>query len=361
MPRSATLALSLALSLATLASGQSSVSLQERVDLLAEQVHLRYRHHPPSLVARRDAIAATLDAWNQASSAGPSTANRQLLTEWIDSALRAAMPGGSGVMPATPSFVAPEPVAPAAPQAEPIPDPIESATALPKPVAEPTEAPAPKANRPGDSSDRVARSNTVRSQFSAPRATEARSTAKPVTPAVEPAEAPSTPRRSKWSRNPSAAPLKWRDPFVDDPDASPNPLRSGVRRQSNRPTIPAVAKAKIDLRQLSADIRGYNAAVRDLQADVMQVRAADLNGLIRVADELSHLEERRQFLDLYRGGLTASQQAMLPNSPSVELIRELVLRKAETIAEQSSPQQAERRAIEQLRERLARIGGADAF
>lgn len=327
----------------TLPSVPNKASLQDRVDRLAEQIHLRHRHHEPSLEKHRDAVAAVLTEWNRVSQSGDSINNRQQLASWLDAAMRAVMPGGSNAMPGVPSFE--EPIAPIttietlAPRATP--------EAIPPPIVAATPA----------------KSATPRSQFSAPRSqqvpSQPRSAAKPVTPAAEPAVQPK-PQRSKWSRNPSAAPLEWRDPFADDPSASPNPLRSGVRHKALRPTVRTARSVRIDLRQLAADIRGYNVALRELQATVLGLSDSDIFGLANAAEELGRLEERHGFLALYRSGLSVGRQAALPDSPPVQLVRELVLRKAAVLTQQGPPQQRdEQRALEELKERLARLSSPE--
>lgn len=358
------LTLALTLAMASIAPAEVGSSLQDRVDRLAEQIHLRYRHHEPSLEKRRDAVAAVLVEWNRVMSSGDSETNRQQITAWLDAAMVTVMPGGSGRIPEAPRFADPTIartiLAPSDPVSGVV-QPIEAFEVAPTPASRivdqrvPTSRLAEKEVVPS----KIA-SGGLQSRFSAPRAAQQRSAAKPVTPSIETPRS-QAPRRSKWSRSPSAAPLEWRDPFVDDPAASPNPLRSGVRRKTQRPVTQSARAVKIDFRQLAADIRGYNGAIRDLQASVLNLPDSDVFGLVEAAEELNRLEERRQFHELYRSGLSVSQQAVLPGSPSVELVRELVVRKATAMTQQAPPRQrAEQRALEQLKERLARTGGANA-
>ena len=157
----------------------------------------------------------------------------------------------------------------------------------------------------------------------------------------------SAPQRSKWSQHPSAAPLEWRDPFADDPNASSNPLRSGSRHEARRPEYRLSRSTAVNLRQLSTDIRGYNAALRSLQSAVMELKPSDAVALAAAAEELDRLDERRQFLDLYREGLTPDEERVLPKSPSAEVVRELVRRKTETISGRASSSQREERRAQQ--------------
>ncbi len=117
--------------------------------------------------------------------------------------------------------------------------------------------------------------------------------------------------------------------------------------------------ARVNQTQLAAEVRGYNQAMRDLQVTVMRLAADDVFGLAEAVEQLERLEQHRQFLDLYREGLTTAEKSRLPASPSVELVRELVRRKANELAHQTPPNKgAERRALEQLNARLADLGGS---
>lgn len=145
------------------------------------------------------------------------------------------------------------------------------------------------------------------------------------------------------------------DPFADDPGASPNPPRTGVLRIARRPVRPAPSASQLNLGQLIAEVRGYNAALRELQAQVMRLGPRDVSGLAESAVHLDRLTEKRRFLDLYRRGLSEVDRDLLPSSPSEALIRELVRRKAVDLMRQTPPERrAERRVLERLNDQLAR-------
>lgn len=339
------------------ARGQSQPSLQSRLEALTEQVHLRYQHYEPALTAHRQQIQAVLIEWNRVTGGEASAENKRLLTEWLNASLRAVMPGGSDTLPAAPRFIEqPEPVI-----AAPAPKAAPAERSVVKASVEPMRAPAPAPQATetirtqADHPPVYANGPTQRTRPSQP---ERRSAAKPVAPEAT-AEGPSrTPSRSKWSRHPSAAPLEWRDPFVDDPAASPNPLRTGKRRTSLRPTSGRSAGVTVNRAQLAAEVRGYNGALRELQIEVIGLAESDLFGLAAAAERLEQLEQQRQFLDLYREGLPASERGWLPDSPSAELVREMIRRKADRLAEQTPPQEkSRRRALESLTARLARLEG----
>jgi hypothetical protein len=394
----ATLALAIGAGATAQQVGEQDPSLQERVDALAQQIYRRYQHYPPALAARRASAEKVLSAWNEVAPEGEeqaSAANVAKISEWLDAALRAVMPGGEGELPAAPQFeeaqfeearVEEEPVVEA--------EEVLADESLPKPASEaiepavavaPTEAvaPAPEPRRsrikvsdpvvtidnpyvndaevatqkPAASKpsinplrqsprlvDRIVDSKPTESQFAGPRAT-----AKPVVPAPEAADETNNaaPQRSKWSQHPAAAPLEWRDPFADDPAASPNPLRSGSRHETRRPEYRLSRTTKVNLRQLSADIRGYNAALRSLQSAVMQLKETDIAALAAAEEELDRLDERRQFLDLYREGLTSDEERVLPESPSAEVVRELVRRKTETLSDRASSSKRDERRAQQ--------------
>lgn len=406
----ATLVLALCAGAVAQPSGQRDPSLQDRVDALAQQIYRRYQHYPPALAARRAAAEEVLSAWNQVAPEGEehtSAANVAKISEWLDAALRAVMPGGEGELPAAPEFeeaqfeeaiVEEEPVVETeevlADESlpKPVPEAIEpTITAAPTetvaPTVDPEVAPAPEprrarikvsdpvvtinnpyvddtevatqkpeASKPSINplrrsprpADQFVESKPTESQFAGPRAT-----AKPVVPAPEAiSEAvdetnDAAPQRSKWSQHPAAAPLEWRDPFADDPAASPNPLRSGSRHETRRPENRLSRTTKVNLRQLSADIRGYNTALRSLQSAVMQLKESDIAALAAAEEELDRLDERRQFLDLYREGLTTDEERVLPESPSAEVVRELVRRKTETLSDRASSSQRDERRAQQ--------------
>lgn len=376
------LAAIVALGMGASVAAQAGPSLQERLDALSQQIHLRYQHYPPALASHRADAEEVLAVWNRIAPLGESNAsaaNVQRMADWLDAALRAVMPGGSGVLPPPPEFEQPVVVGPsetAGGQESPVlfpkqEDPEPAAEAIDPPVAEAPrsrvqvldppvktiENPYVTESVPADNwpkADPEPSANPLRNQGR--RSTESRfvgprATAKPVVPET-PADEP---RRSKWSKHPSAAPLEWRDPFRDDPAASPNPLRSSSR-QAQRPEFRAAGAVKIDIRQLAAEVRGYNAAVRALQAAVMGLGDTDLVALSAAEEELNRLEERRQFIDLYREGLTPSQRQALPESPSAELVRELVRRKSEAISRQAPQGRLDQRRAQQRASRLAGAG-----
>lgn len=365
-----TTVLSIALTavLSQAALGQSEPALQERIDALALQIELRVRHEPTKLQPLRESVQAVLSEWNAATSGGAEATDedRSLLNGWLDVAFRRIMPGGSGRLPAGPVFAGPA-RRPVSVPAGPLPSPGSIGRAVPR-LAPPAlvEPIGPIEERTIQTRVAETEPPRSRSRFVGPRHGKqsrtppptSRSVAKPIVRAANPTPAaPPSPRSSKWSRHPAAAPLEWRDPFADDRAASPNPLRSGTRREARRPTFPAAATTAVNLTQLTAEVRGYNAALRDLQARVMRLDQTDVFGLSDSADDLERLEEKRHFLDLYRQGLSASERRRLPDSPSSELIRELVRRRASELIRETPPErQAERRALRRLNDRLARFG-----
>lgn len=361
------------LTLVGAAPASGADDLQQRVDALAQQIHFRYRHHAPSLLERRAAVAEALDRWNDADTSGEAGDENLLrMGAWLDRALAAVMPGGSGAIPSPPEFIEEIVIPPALPlaveprlvQSEPEGERVDVA---PEPIAPPPAAgtarvetasppPAPVAPAPVAPTQSAA----ARSRFVGPRATRT-VVAKPVTPpspvpASPAAATPTTPppvSRSKWSRHPSAAPLEWTDPFKTDPEASPNPLRGGTPRAARRPSFDT-GSVRIDVRLLEAEVRGYNAALRSLHAAVLTLGEGDLAPLAAATDELEQLAERRAFIDLYRGGLSAAERGSIPDLPSQELVRELVRRKVRELAERGTARRsADRDLLERLSDRLA--------
>lgn len=340
---------------------QTDAALQGRVEALSGQIQLRYQAYRPALEPRMEALRVVLEQWNQATPAAgeASPANRARMNAWLSAALRSVMPGGSGKLPAAPRFEKEEPRAVAAPRlaAEPItPRPVRQQPTLAPRTTQAPPAPAGQA-KPRRITRKPSRPNAPSTRSASPFAGP-RLTAQPPRPTTAPAAQPAPVRRTPTlaTRPRPVASAEPQDPFADDPNASPNPLRESNRRVAQRPVSSRRASAGINLSQLVAEVRGYNAALRELQARIMRLDD-DVSGLSESADLLDHLDEKRQFLDLYRGGLSKADQNSVPSSPSAELIRELVRRKTIDLIRQTPPERrAERRVLERLNDRLARQG-----
>lgn len=312
-----------------LAGGIASAGpMQQRVDALAQQLELRYARSPRALDDRRDAVAVVLSEWNKLTGeAKNSPDNRSRLNAWLDDALAASMPGGSGKLAAPPEFSLPV----EAPRESQVSDaaPVES--------GEPNAAEAPATGRPAEARVPASREKLPtppagrtpiadESEVAYPSAApEPRRVAKPVAPNAAESESPAAPS-SKWSQHPAAAPLEWRDPFADDPQASPNPLRTGTRRESLKPLEGEGASVRVNLSTLAAEIRGYNAAVRALHRRLAGAASAADQDLRLAEQELADLRDRRAFLQTYRNRVSQEQRWGLPELASSDALGELLRR-----------------------------------
>lgn len=310
-----------------------------------------------------ETLSGVLEQWNEAMSATgeASPDNQARMNAWLNVALRSVMPGGSGKLPAAPRFEKALRFGKEVPRVTPAPQPATkpiAATPIPK---RPTQARRPlqvSPTRPTRITQKPTPPTVVSprsaSPFAGPRLT-VRSPGPKTVYNSQPAIVRSKPTPAPRPR--LATPVEPQDPFADDPNASPNPLRLADRRVAQRPASPKNRSVGINLSQLVAEVRGYNAALRELQARVMRLNDDDVLGLSQSADLLDQLDEKRQFLDLYRGGLSRADQNSVPSSPSPELIRELVRRKTIDLIRQTPPERrAERRVLERLNDRLARQG-----
>lgn len=302
----------------------STNSLQDRLVALTQLIHYRFRGDESLLEKRRSEVETALSDWNAIDR--PSSTDHQQMTAWLEIAIRSSMPGRSGKLPRPPHFSSGL---------------VQHPTA---PIVNPTAAPSRRTPR-----ERIEPIPDV----------------EPIPDLVKPTLLkPATPRRSKWSRHPSAAPLKWSDPFSDEPQSSTNPfLQENADRYETRRLTFGDGKGfgngkgiTVDLAELSAEVRGYNAALRSLGQRLSQKREVSTATLTAIAAELEHLETERRFLDLYREGLSEAEQRSLPSSPSAELVYEIVRRKTAKRLHRISPSKnEERRALEGLAARLARL------
>ena len=303
---------------------ESSVatSLQDRIVALTQLIHLRFHSDESSLNQHRSEVESVLADWNAI--ARHSSADQQQMTAWLDVAIRSLMPGRNGRLPRPPYFGGTIVQHPTAVQ--------HPTTIFEYPTIE-----IPATDIP------VRRQTQV---------------IEPMADTVKPHSHPSTsPRRSKWSRHPSAAPLKWSDPFADEPQSNTNPFRQrSDRYETRRPIFGDSKGITVDLAELSAEVRGYNVALRGLSQRLAQKREISTTTLTAIAAELERLETERRFLDLYREGLSKAEQKSLPTSPSAELVYEVVRRKtAVRLSKTPRGQNEERRTLEGLAARLARL------
>ncbi|MEQ8847377.1 hypothetical protein [Botrimarina sp.] len=354
------LGLLIAIAAAAAPAASSAGPLQQQVEALAKQLDLRYGRSQRVLAERRAELAAVLAAWNDLPDDAKASAEaRAQLAGWLDEALAVAMPGGSGRLPAAPEF-RPIEVLPAEPPR------VEAAPSEAPPASDFTSEPPAAQAAPAESRMldpvRPSREGPLAIGESASRpgptppllpetqrdssAPQAREVAKPVSReersddpvASGPSQSASGPSEGKWSRHPAAAPLEWRDPFADDPDASPNPLRSGTRRESLKPLRGESSDARVDLDHLAAQIRGYNAEVRALHrlltvADRSPETRQSQPALRRLEERLADLQERQAFLETYRDRVSRAERWGLPELASSDVLRELVRREKDRTAD----------------------------
>lgn len=275
-------------------------SLQERVTALGQQLQLRYADNAVRRIDQRRRVEAVLAEWNAV--AEPTERDRQRMAQWLDGALIATMPGRSGRLPATPRF-------------DGLRRPESPATATPYSVSKPTNGPA------------------------------------------------ATPVRSEWSRHPTAAPLEWTDPFVDDPAESPaqgetlEAIDLGAGRQSVlKPVVADAPAVSVDFAKLAARVRGYNRQLSDVSRRLTRAESVDAEGLASLAKTLETLVAEEYVLKLYRDGLSEEQRRVLPAPPSAEIARELLRREADALlSELPGNRVAERATLERVRDSVASL------
>ena len=275
-------------------------TLQDQVDALVQQLHLRYQGQPSELAWRRDHVQGVLKSWNALRE--PTAEDRAMLRRWLSASLEASMPGRTGRAYVPPTF--------------------GLASATPNPSSQP----------------------------------EQQSLAKPVLEEKEPAK-----QRSKWSRHPAAAPLEWVDPFQDVEDESyestSNPLRSGARTQRVfRPVsdeaLPGGA-VEIDFDELTDRFADYAKELREANLELLAMDRPSVEQLERVANRLESLASDRDFLTLYSAGLLTDDRGSVPELPGMELVSELARRKAQAGLERTSGDDAAR--LRRVSERLASL------
>lgn len=324
-----------------------------RINALRQQAELRYGEESKKAAEIDAAIDRLIAAWDQIDR--PSDGDHRRVHRWLDKAFRTTLPGRSGSMPRTPRFVG----SPALEQPEGVVRPE------PEPAAASFKPRTPKSRSPqftdqGPVLQGVDQLGGV--QPTNPTELTRVEAAKPVVTAPErrtPNEPATTrqPQRSRWSRHPAAAPLDWQDPFVDDPSASANPLRPGVTHRVRRPAFSDELAVAVDLAELGARVRGFNNAVRSLQQRLLADPAPDAFSLSDWADELERLDEERSFLNLYRDGLPPEASRLLPPSPSIEVVSELLRRRASDQLQSLDDRGAvEQRALETITARMSRLG-----
>ncbi|TWT46654.1 hypothetical protein [Botrimarina hoheduenensis] len=369
------------------------VSVESRLVALEEQIELRYRNQPAAAARLRTEARAMVAAWQ--AEPDPSAGDYRRMHRWFDIAFRATLPGGSGELPGAPRLLGrtalQQPRGVIEPLVEPmaaIPaaalessDPLMPQSLLPQQsssdhaahsvltLTPPTLAAGEVSSEAGDAYAHLSNPSAPRGQLApASEFAEPRRVEKPITAADRPATSeptlvgPHSPGRSHWSQHASAAPLDWRDPFTDDPTASVNPLRRGLKQQVQRPIVGTPSGISVNLTELTARVRGYNTALRELQQRLLADPAPDAFVLSDWATELEQLALEESFLDLYREGLGEAERRALPPSPSIELVSELLRRRADDQLSSRDFEGAKRRALESVSARMSRIEPArDAF
>ncbi|QDU90789.1 hypothetical protein Pla175_42020 [Pirellulimonas nuda] len=317
-------------------SPQRSV-LQQLAGDISAQLDLRYPTSGGEKQAGRDRLAEAIDLWN----ASPkSDADAQVMERWLLDALRASMAGSKKPMPAPPEFsqkqIAAAPLAP-----EPI--------AEPTPITEPAPAPMPR---------------SVASQVDPTPAPA------PVTP--QPALRPARPELPVVASNehPAAARINWSDPFRDDPfrddpvAVASAPIERPAQRQTRlKPELPPRPRGSVDLRELSARVRGLSQGLAAIDARLSDQRppsAFELAGLVR---DLEQLSSEDRFLRLYLNGLTTSEAREVGHRPdmrqTIDRLGDRVKQRQADLAEAQGEQSlAERDILTALAVKLDEIQNA---
>ncbi|TWT89019.1 hypothetical protein Mal64_25100 [Pseudobythopirellula maris] len=310
---------------------RSPSDLQDLVLALSQQIDMR--HGAESSLGRelRDETRGVLAAWN----ASPQSASDHAAMEaWLRASVRGLMPGGGEMLPASPKFSLPAPtlVRKAVAGDSPAPagaiapsmaadSPTGGRRTASKPVVEPT---APPATRPSES----APGGRVWDE----------------SPAAEP------PQRSKWSDHPGAAPIEWVDPFTDDPLGSAEPLRYETRK-------PVLGETRINVNELASRTRGFNAALRAVQLELLEQTGSDAGRLSEAFNRLDLLVDQARFIDMYLDRLPPGGRGALPRRTELGIVVELLKRRVDSRLTQGTAQQTERERLERLSARVVRLEG----
>ncbi|MAT68403.1 MAG: hypothetical protein CMJ58_02665 [Planctomycetaceae bacterium] len=295
------------------------------------QFELALRHDLPAYERRVAALEAATAAFDASSH---SPADQRLLAEWLQEAIRRTMPGRLKPLPATPQFGASE-----AEEEE-----TDAHGPNPNPGATPVllEA-APQSAAPPEIA-------------AAPPAADENSAAG--TDIIEPAP-PQSPV--------AAGPI----PTLADPPGEAAPaVETPVQViHASAPSAPATATTvqptvvTVNLPELRAQIAGYHAGLRDLEAAVTNARdALTLADVARAVSELESLAAQYEFVLLYYQSLTNDERVRVdqPRSPAATARR---LAAAVDVAADDPAggfdpfNSAAATAVNQLRAKLAELAG----
>lgn len=285
------LALALGAPVASAQTPQGSV-LQQLTRDVSTQIDLRYPLPSGEKQARRDRLAEAIALWNASQK---NDDDARIMERWLLDALRSSMAGSKEPMPSPPEFaVRPKPVAPPVAQLGP-----------------PTPAPQPR--------------RVVEPLEFVPAPVSPKSTTSPIDgerPTIAATQHPAT-ARLDWSAPFQDDPFRddaiLIDPFLDDPaplNAAPS-VGTASREQRRKPTLPSEPRGSVELKELSARVRGLSRGVSAIDARLSDRRppsAFELAGLVRDLEQLSR-EDR--FLGLYLNGLTAVESREVGRRPDV--------------------------------------------
>ncbi len=338
-----------------LEAAENKEPLQERIEALGQVVEIRLQADQSLKEKALSNLSEIITSWNQLEE--PNEKQRAELNDWISRAMSALMKSRVDWMPAPIHFKQ---------EAKPI---LSTTTPKKKEFTEETFTDYLKRKRNSVSNQpkQQSKATHIQRKKAKPQRVAKPTIGQPPLNETSPRKSrnkdsvvQTKPQRSKWSKHPSSAPLEWNDPFKDDPVESNKTDELLIEREALRPMIDGSAYSEnasgvvVNQLELSASIRDYNLAIRDIRirlARKNQMRRADL---IQIGAELNRLESDLDFISLYYKGLSDIDRMMLPNIESAELATQIVSRRVEEQLSESRSNGSEYAALRKIHQQLSK-------
>ena len=265
------------------AAGDRSAELQEMVNDLNFQLDLMSRYDQSAASKRRKQVESAIGAWNRSAR---GDAEFEIMQHWLTTSIKRSLPPSSASLPSSPRF------------------PVER--------------------------QELARPNDIEPSTTASPRTHEPEVVTPVVPRVERAPRPIVSTQPFPSE---ALPKLARrnlegNPFVDDPilptQSPANARRGGVQLAAMSMASPEQS-AQLNVVELGARIRGFVRGLQRLEGKLFSQQDLTADELLRMARELEQLAEQREFVDLYRQSLAGDHRNPLPELPTCEQAKQLLV------------------------------------
>lgn len=328
------------------AGGDRAMQLQSMVDDLALQMQLSFANRNSEHVARYSQLAQALSSWN---ASARSDADFQVMQTWLQAATQASLPGANQSMPATPGFDGTA---------------VLSGTAIENSDAYAGESATTNENTLGFAAETM----PAGASLSSADGTTFGSLLNPAQGTIVYEEVIAEPAAST-DNEPDDQPLAladreldWSDPFRgnpfrDDPlpaDPVYQPTKVAAKANKGRETrMKPISSQKpavvVDTNELVSRVQGYNQKLKSVRADFVEEAVPTAFQMAAWLREMESLDEQRQFLDLYVGGLEGNARRGIPEFASPEgVLRQLaamVTRRRQIVTGDPADSAAAERAI----------------